>query len=158
MLTKNLIYRRPSKKENMEKHLLFASLSLLFIFNSIVVFSQEQPKRINAEDCNLSLKQVQNKSFPISKGSKQIVTFSVSEFSDTEECWIKLEKVAAAISESSEIAGVYYFTLPPDEIDEIDIMFKDFSQYSTNLIAGFWKDPDSGSELRRFPNNANDGQ
>ena len=147
-----------SMKKNTQKILLFLSATLFMVFSSSIVFSQENSETVKTRNCNLSLKEVQNKSFPLTNGSKQIVTYAVSNFSDTEECWIKLKQVAAAITKSSEIAGVYYFTLPPDEIDEIDIMYKDFSQYGMNLIASFWKDPDSGPELNRFPNNANDGQ
>lgn len=129
------------------------SANLFFNLNA----SAQESKSVNAA-CNSSLKQVQNKSFPLNKGNKQIVTYSLTSFQDNEECWRSLETVAKSITENSEIAGVYFFTLPPDGISEIDIMYKDFSQYGMNLIAEFWKDPDSGTKLVRYPNNANDGE
>lgn len=127
------------------------------VFNLNVAAQERVSVSLNAA-CNSSLKQVQNKSFPLSKGNKQIVTYSLNSFQDNEECWRSLETIAKSITKNSEIAGVYFFTLPPDEISEIDILYKDFSQYGMNLIATYWKDPDSGSELRRYPNNTIDGK
>lgn len=132
------------------------TLLVLNIVSTQKVYAQE--KVLEETTCNLSLTQVQNEVFPLSNGSKQIVTYSVSDFQENDECWGRLETLGKRITENSEIAGVYFFTLPPDEISKIDALYKDFSQYGINLIATFWKDTDSGSELRRYPNTTIDGQ
>lgn len=84
--------------------------------------------------------------------SKQIITYAVTGFKDENDCWGELKDHARSMTSSSAIAGVYFFTLPPDEIEEINSRDNDFSQYGRRLIAEYWKDPDSGEELNRYPN------
>lgn len=108
--------------------------------------------------CQLNLKQVQNEVFTLANGTKQIVTYSLSDFKDQEECWRQMEKIAKNTTNSSEIAGVYFFTLPAAEITKIKDLTQNFGQYGVNLIGVYWKDPDSGTALKRFPNNVIDGQ
>lgn len=133
--------------------LIFLSFSIV---SSSKVYAQQRNARYqkpeNENSCRMTLQQVQNKNFQMANGSKQIVTYAVSGFEDQEDCWKYLKHSATQITRSSEIAAVYFFTLPPGEIAEVSGEYKDFSQYGKNLIAEFWKDPDSGMELNRYPN------
>lgn len=104
-------------------------------------------------ECKQSLKLVQNQSFSLAEGKKQIVTFSLHDFQNQEKCWDELKETARQLTDSAEIAGVYFFSLPPEKIIRIETLTEDFSQYGKNLIAVYWKDPDSGPMLKRFPNN-----
>ena len=128
----------------------------LYFFN--LQYSQAQDKNTryqNQEDnnsCKMKLTEVQHKSFEIDGGTKAIITYSVTDFANEEDCWQKLEEIAASVTTSSDIAGVYFFTLSADKISSISSQNKDFSQYGKNLVAEYWKDPDSGPVLNRYPN------
>jgi len=126
---------------------------ILLLANPIFCMKNSSENFCWQNECKQSLKLVQNQSFSLAEGKKQIVTFSLHDFKNQEKCWDELKETARQLTDSSEIAGVYFFSLPPEKIIRIETLTEDFSQYGKNLIAVYWKDPDSGPMLKRFPNN-----
>ena len=133
----------------------FYLLMALIVFAPAIVIAQNTAFKDNNDlptGCNVSIDEVENKFFQLSKGQKQVITYSISNFNDHDECWLYLKKYAANMTIDAEISGVYFFTLPPEDIEAIANQYNDFSQYGKNLVAEYWKDPDSGEKLVRFPN------
>lgn len=148
-----------SNSKNVSQLSFFLVTAFLLLSFTTIVSGQTSRNSSTTpqKGCNISFDEVQNKMYSLTNGSKQIVTYAVTQFSDKEDCWSEMEAAGRQVTAQSEIAGVYFFTLSPETIKEIDGKTENFEQYGTDLIAVFWKDPDSGTKLKRYPNNTIDG-
>lgn len=133
--------------------------ALLFVvfFSSFLTHRLEEKVRIvevgvPAEDCGLSLKNIQTKSFPISTGEKQLITLSTENFGNNDKCWINLEILAAEKLEATETGVIYIFNLSESKVREIKDKYDDFGEYGENLVATYLKVPGSPGKLVKYPN------
>ncbi len=131
-----------------------ALLFTVFLSSYLTHRLEERVRLVKSEfsvlECRVSLNEVQKKPFELLAGKKVILTASVQNFNESEDCWIDLELLASEKIETSQVGVVYIFTLPENKVREIKGKYDNFDDAREHLVASYSREQGGAGKFVKY--------